>query len=211
MYNAARVKSWLSNYFSESESIIVCTYSAGGYGCYYKCTYLFIYIVLPPPCVYEHTDVMDLWTCICTCGCEHTYVCTSLCACLYPLYVCVCVTPVCIDVFHSVSIFVPRLHVCVHIYVYVGAYISPYAFSQQEKTHICRSVCVYAGVWHMHEHRLDMLFSVVSHPSRQLPKISLFLPIPASWSCHFPRLWIFFRNWGLCPVLLGEQKAVSAI
>lgn len=136
MYNAAWVKSWLSNDFT------VYTYSAGVYGSYNKWVYLFICLLPLPPCVYEHTDVMDLWRCICTCGCEQMYAHPSVHACTHSVCVCVCNTCVnkCVSVCEHIcaesTCLCAFIYVCRCIYIYIPMHFA----SRREPTHLC--VCM---------------------------------------------------------------------
>lgn len=152
------------------------------------------------------TSTQMWWPCGCAYVCSQPDVRTHIPLCTLVPTICVCNTYVhrCVSVCERICAQAARL--CANVCVRRCRYISLCILAAGEN----RSLCVYAGVCHMHEHRLDMLL-VVSHPSRQLPKISLFHPIPASQSCHSPRLWIFFGTSGLCPVILSEQKAVSVI
>lgn len=105
-------------------------------GCYYKFYYLFISILPPPPCVDEPGGVMDLW--IYTCGCGHTYAHPSGSVCDTCVHSCASACE------YILAIFWPKFaHLCAYGCVCVGA------FCQQEKTHIRRAACVYAGVCHM--------------------------------------------------------------
>lgn len=67
---------------------------------------------MPTSCMRAHMSVMDVHTHTCTHGYEHILTHLSLHACVQ----CMCST----GVQRSLSLFVPRLHVCIHVYVRAG-------------------------------------------------------------------------------------------
>lgn len=136
------------------------------------------------------------------------YVCTSTCAHLCPPCICVCVwyrcAQRCFRLWASLCPGCMFLCTCVCRCIYIPMHFA----SMRKYMHV--DVSVYMQVCDTCM-SLDLTCYFQLFPALLASQKYHFFPIPASQSCHSPRLQIFFGTWGLCPVLLGEQKAITAI